>query len=182
MIYVGIDLHRKWSQLAALDAAGEPRLSRRIPSRPEEFFRVFGELVRSRWKSPSRRRSAAAGSSTFWPTLASQRTWPTPWLPRRSPSAASGTTRSTPARSHTCSEPTCCRRPGSGLHVHSDLVRTRASLVRLSSRLKCQIHALLADYGVNPELTDVFAGRVAESWQSSGCQRFRNTGSRSTCG
>ena len=41
---VGIDLHRKWSQLAALDAAGQARLSRRIPSRPEEFFRVFGEL------------------------------------------------------------------------------------------------------------------------------------------
>ncbi len=39
------------------------------------------------------------------------------------------------------------------------LVRMRASLVRLSSRLKCQIHALLADYGVNPELTDVFGQR-----------------------
>src|SRR5215467_12659034 len=36
------------------------------------------------------------------------------------------------------------------------LVRMRASLVRLSSRLKCQVHALLADYGINPELTDVF--------------------------
>ena len=42
MVYVGIDLQRKWSQLAAVDAAGEPRLNRRIPSRPEEFYRVFG--------------------------------------------------------------------------------------------------------------------------------------------
>jgi transposase len=41
------------------------------------------------------------------------------------------------------------------------LVRTRASLVRMRSRVQSQLHALLADQGVIPELTTLFgpAGR-----------------------
>ena len=35
MIYVGIDLHRKWSQLAALDAAGETENQAESHVRPQ---------------------------------------------------------------------------------------------------------------------------------------------------
>jgi hypothetical protein len=45
MLYVGVDLHRKRSVVAALDEAGTPVLSRRIESRPEAFQRIFGELA-----------------------------------------------------------------------------------------------------------------------------------------
>jgi len=48
MLYVGVDLHRKRSVVAALDDQGDLVLSRRIESRPEEFQRVFGELGRFR--------------------------------------------------------------------------------------------------------------------------------------
>ena len=44
MLYVGIDLHRKSSQLAVVNDAGELVRSRRVRSRPEEVWRVFGEL------------------------------------------------------------------------------------------------------------------------------------------
>src|SRR2546425_12058256 len=44
MLYVGVDLHRKRSVVAALNDQGELMLSRRIASRPEDFQRVFGEL------------------------------------------------------------------------------------------------------------------------------------------
>src|SRR6266511_4082581 len=44
MVYVGVDLHRKSSHVAVLDGEGAVLASRRIPSRPEEFLRVFGEL------------------------------------------------------------------------------------------------------------------------------------------
>src|SRR5215470_683112 len=46
MLYVGIDLHRKSSQLAVTDGDGELMRTRRVPSRPEEVWRVFGELPR----------------------------------------------------------------------------------------------------------------------------------------
>ena len=45
MVYIGVDLHRKRSQLAALDADGAQLFNRSIPSRPAEFLRVFGELA-----------------------------------------------------------------------------------------------------------------------------------------
>ena len=44
MVYVGVDLHRKRSQVVALDPAGEVVLSRRIGNAPAEFLRLFGEL------------------------------------------------------------------------------------------------------------------------------------------
>jgi transposase len=43
------------------------------------------------------------------------------------------------------------------------LVRTRAGLVRVRSRLQSQAHALLADLGVIPELTTLF-GPVGRRW------------------
>ena len=44
MVYVGVDLHRKRSHVVALDPAGEVVLSRRIGNAPAEFLRIFGEL------------------------------------------------------------------------------------------------------------------------------------------
>lgn len=44
MVYIGVDLHRKRSQLAAINAAGEPIFNRSIPSKADEFLRVFREL------------------------------------------------------------------------------------------------------------------------------------------
>jgi hypothetical protein len=44
MLYVGIDLHRKVSQIAAVDGQGGAVLSRRVPSRPMDVLEVFGEL------------------------------------------------------------------------------------------------------------------------------------------
>jgi transposase len=46
MAYVGIDVHRKQSHLAALGEDGQVVLSQRVRTRPEEFLRVFGELER----------------------------------------------------------------------------------------------------------------------------------------
>src|SRR5438128_1996316 len=45
MLYVGVDLHRKRSQIAALDEQGALLLSRRIDNGPEQFLRVFGDLA-----------------------------------------------------------------------------------------------------------------------------------------
>ncbi len=38
MVYIGIDLHRKRSQVAALDESGELLFNRRVPTRPRDLF------------------------------------------------------------------------------------------------------------------------------------------------
>jgi len=44
MIYVGIDLHRKRSQIAALDEQGTELLSRRVANDPEALKAILAEL------------------------------------------------------------------------------------------------------------------------------------------
>jgi hypothetical protein len=41
---VGVDLHRRTSNVVVLDGSGQVLLKRCIRSSPEDFLRVFGEL------------------------------------------------------------------------------------------------------------------------------------------
>src|SRR3982074_3301526 len=43
MVYIGIDLHRKRSQVAALDESGELLFNRRVPTRADELFKGIGD-------------------------------------------------------------------------------------------------------------------------------------------
>src|SRR5215204_4986480 len=45
MVYVGIDLHRKRSQVAVVDERGQQLLSRRLVNDPERFRELLGELA-----------------------------------------------------------------------------------------------------------------------------------------
>ena len=49
------------------------------------------------------------------------------------------------------------------------LVRTRAGLVRMRSLVQSQLHALLADLGVIPELTTLFGPAGTTGWPSCSC-------------
>ena len=44
MVYIGVGLHRKVSQVAAVQANGEVLWNRRIRSRPEEVAEIVGDL------------------------------------------------------------------------------------------------------------------------------------------
>ena len=44
MAYIGIDLHRKRSQVAALDEQDELLFTRRVPTRPAELFEVLASV------------------------------------------------------------------------------------------------------------------------------------------
>jgi transposase len=158
MVYVGVDLHRKRSHVVALDDAGAVMLSQRVDTRPHALIRVFGELEPAPIGSPSKRPSGGAGSPICSPTPASPPTWPSPRhqghllrageerLRRRQdprppaphPLAPRGLDRSPKARE--------ARR----------LARMRNSLVRIRSRLKCQVHVVLAEHGVLPEMSGAF--------------------------
>jgi hypothetical protein len=43
MVYIGIDLHRKRSQVAALDGNGELLFNRRVATRSDELFKAIGD-------------------------------------------------------------------------------------------------------------------------------------------
>ncbi|HKR99490.1 MAG TPA: transposase, partial [Candidatus Dormibacteraeota bacterium] len=109
MIYVGIDLHRKRSHVAAVDERGVQVLSRRIVNDPDVFEEVIAEL----------------GEEA---TFALEATYGWEWLaqlledrgcelhlahPLRTKAIASArvkTDTSTRARWRTCCAPTCCPR------------------------------------------------------------------------
>jgi predicted NBD/HSP70 family sugar kinase len=44
MVYIGVDLHRKKSQVAAIDQDGKLVLNRKVRSAPAELQQVIGEL------------------------------------------------------------------------------------------------------------------------------------------
>jgi transposase len=62
------------------------------------------------------------------------------------------------------------------------LVRTRAGLVRMRSRVQSQLHALLADLGVIPELTTLFGPAGAAGWPTCACLRRLVADSMPACG
>jgi len=43
-VYVGIDVHRKHSQLAVIDASGEVLANRNVPNGVEPILKVIGDL------------------------------------------------------------------------------------------------------------------------------------------
>jgi hypothetical protein len=162
-----VDLHRKRSHIVALDPAGEVVVSKRIANAPAEFLRSFGELE----PGPV---EVVFEATYGW-------SWFADLLPRcRHPRAhgppaghqgdlappGSPTTRSTPRPWRTCCGPTCSPEawiaPPDAREARR-LVRTRAGLVRMRSRLQSQAHALLADLGIIPELTTLF-GPAGRQW------------------
>ena len=70
MVYIGVGLHRKVSQVAAVQANGEVLWNRRIRSRPEEVAEIVGDLPAAPAGGLSRPPMGGAGSPTCWPTWA----------------------------------------------------------------------------------------------------------------
>ena len=83
-VYVGIDVHRKRSQVAVVTGDGTVQVNKNVVNGSEPFLRLIGDLPSERrWRS--RRRSAGAGWPSCWRTTASTRTWCTRCGARRSP-------------------------------------------------------------------------------------------------
>jgi hypothetical protein len=83
-VYVGIDVHRKRSQVAVVAEDGTVQLNKNVVNGSEPFLRLIGDLPRGRrWRS--RPHSAGAGWPDCWKTAASTRTWCTRCGARRSP-------------------------------------------------------------------------------------------------
>lgn len=164
MVYVGVDLHRKSSHVAVLDQDGELLASRRIASRPDEFTRVFGELE---VESTSVAFEATYGWGWFADLLLDVGLDAHMAHPLATKAIASARVKNDSVDAKTLAHllrasllPEAWIAP---LEVREArrLVRTRVTMRRISTRLKNQIHAILADYAIQPPVTDLFgrAGR-----------------------
>jgi hypothetical protein len=83
-VYVGIDVHRKRSQVAVVTGDGQVQVNRNVVNGSEPMLRLIGGLPQERrWRS--RRPTGGAGWWSCWRTTGSIRTWCTRCGARRSP-------------------------------------------------------------------------------------------------
>lgn len=165
MVYVGVDLHRKVAHVVALDQEGEPILSRRVATRPDELLRVFGELDHQPLEVAF---EATLGWGWFADLLADAGIPAHMAHPLATKAISSARVKNDSVDAKTLAHllrtnllPEAWIAPPEAREARC-LARMRTSLVRIRSQLRCQIHAVLADHGVHAEVSDVFgkAGRI----------------------
>lgn len=159
MVYVGVDLHRKSSHVVALDGDGERVLSRRISSTPPDFLRVFGELEPARMDVAF---EATYGWGWFADLLADAGIPAHMAHPLATKAISSARVKNDAVDAATLAHllrtnllPEAWIAPPEVREARL-LVRSRCSLRRIASRLKCQVHAILATHGVAVPITDAF--------------------------
>jgi transposase len=159
MVYVGVDLHRKSSHVAVLADDGQLLASRRIASRPDEFVRVFGELDAV---PAGVAFEATYGWGWFADLLADVGIPAHMAHPLATKAISSARVKNDRVDARTLAHllrtnllPEAWAAPPEVRDARK-LARSRISLARISSRLKCQTHALLADQAISPPVTDLF--------------------------
>jgi len=149
-VYVGIDVHRKRSQVAVIDARGEVLANRNVPSGVEPILSVIGGLP------PGTPAAFEAAFGTGWLVELLEGYGFDPHLvyPSRVQGDRLGAAEErqgpAPRSWRSCCALTCCRRRGSPrptVRQLRALLRHRVALVRLRTRLRNRIHAVLADHG-----------------------------------
>ena len=159
MVYLGVDLHRKVSHVVALDNAGEVVLSRRFGNERAAFQRVFGELEPEPIEVVF---EATYGWSWFADLLADAGIPAHMAHPLATKAISAGRVKNDAVDAKTLAQllrtnllPEAWIAPVEVRETRR-LVRMRASLVRMRSRLKCQVHAICADLGIPIPVSDLF--------------------------
>jgi len=158
MIYVGIDLHRKRSQIAALDEQGTELLSRRVANDPEALKAILAEL--------GGELQVALEATYGWEWLADLLEQEGHELhlshPLRTKAIAAARVKTDAVDARTLAHllrtdllPEAYVAPRE-LRDLRDLLRHRVVLTRMRSALKNRVHALLARQGIQNEHADLF--------------------------
>src|SRR5436190_14544802 len=158
MIYVGIDLHRKRSQIAALDEQGTELLSCRVANHAEALKVILAEL--------GGELQVALEATYGWEWLADLLEQEGHELhlshPLRTKAIAAARVKTDAVDARTLAHllrtdllPEAYVAPRE-LRDLRDLLRHRVVLTRMRSALKNRVHALLARQGVQPTHADLF--------------------------
>src|SRR5215216_6031036 len=163
MVYVGIDLHRKSSQIAVLGEEGGELVSRRIVNDPATFLDLLGQLEE--------------------PRVALEATYGWEWLadlledagyelhlahPLRTKAIAAARVKTDAVDARTLAHllrtdllPEAYVAPRE-LRDLRDLLRHRIALTQMRSALKNRVHALIAKHGVQHGYSDLFGASGRE--------------------
>jgi len=148
-VYVGIDVHRKRSQVAMVDESGEVLANRNVPNGVEPILKVIGGLP------PGTPAAFEAAYGTSWLVQLLEDYGFAPHLvhPSRCKAIASARLKNDKVdaailaqllRADLLPEAWIAPPPVRQLRA---LLRHRVALVRLRTRLRNRIHAIVADYG-----------------------------------
>src|SRR5579872_6415194 len=158
MVYIGVDLHRKKSQVAAIDQEGNLVLNRKVRSEPGELQQLLDEL---RPQPIEVAFEATFGWGWFADLLAELGIPAHMAHPLATKAISSARVKNDSVDAKTLAHllrtnllPEAWLAPPPAREARR-LVRMRSGLVRIRSRLKNQVHAVLAEHGVEVELTDL---------------------------
>ena len=148
-VYVGIDVHRKRSQLAVIDAKGEVLANRNVPNGAEPILKVIGGLP------PGTPAAFEAAYGTSWLVELLEGYGFAPHLvhPSRCKAIASARLKNDKVDAAILAQllradllPEAWIAPPAIRQLRA-LLRHRVALVRLRTRLRNRIHAIVAGYG-----------------------------------
>ena len=152
-VYVGMDVHRKRSQVAIVDAAGVPQRNRNLANDPVKLIPVLGVLP------PGTPVAFEAAYGWGWLAELLEKLSLEPHLvhPSRCKAIAAARLKDDRVDARTLAQllraellPEAWIAP-QAVRDQRGLLRHRAALVRVATALKCRVHAVLADRGVRVE-------------------------------
>ena len=156
--WIGIDLHRRRSQIAVIDEHGELQLSKRIVNDRETFLERLGDpegALMLCWRRPT------AGSG--WPSCSRKPDYDVHLAhPLRTRAIAAARVKTDAIDAKTLAHllragflPEAYIAPRE-LRDLRELLRHRATLTRMRSAVKNRVHAILAKHGIPREHADLF--------------------------
>jgi len=167
-VYVGIDVHRKRSQVAVIDAKGEVLANRNVPNGAEPILKVIGGLP------PGTPAAFEAAYGTSWLVELLEDYGFDPHLvhPSRCKAIASARLKNDKVDAAILAQllradllPEAWIAPPAIRQLRA-LLRHRVALVRLRTRLRNRIHAIVADYGYDRPVGEYWSG-PGRAWLAS---------------
>src|SRR5215813_12148268 len=167
-VYVGIDVHRKRSQVAVIDAKGEVIANRNVPNGIEPILKVIGGLP------PGTPAAFEACYGTSWLVQLLEDYGCGPHLvhPSRCKAIASARLKNDKVDAAILAQllradllPEAWIAPPAIRQLRA-LLRHRVALVRLRTRLRNRIHAIVADYGYDRPAGEYWSG-PGRAWLAS---------------
>ena len=162
MVYIGVDLHRKKSQVAALDQDGNLVFNRKVRTGPGEMQQLIDEL---RPQPIQVAFEATFGWGWFADLLSGLGIEAHMAHPLATKAISSARVKNDAVDAKTLAHLLRTNLLPEGwiappaVREARRLVRMRAALVRVRAKLKAQVHALLGEHGLQPEVVDLFCNK-----------------------
>jgi transposase len=162
MVYIGVDLHRKKSQVAAIDEYGKLLLNKKLRTGPGEMQQLIDELR----PHPIQVAFEATFGWGWFADLLAELGIPAHMAhPLATKAISSARVKNDAVDAKTLAHLLRTNLLPEGWIAPPEvrearrLVRMRAGLVRVRAKLKAQVHALLGEHGVQPDVVDLFSNK-----------------------